>query len=348
MGLTRRKKVARFILPVVFLFILIFAIFYAINHKNGRGGMITLYGNVDIREVSLAFHATGRIEDMYVKEGDHVKAGQLLAALDISRYEAALRKAEAQVASQKEVLAAMLAGTRRQQIDEARANVRGEEANLRDAEVSYTRLKGLAGKNLVSRQSMDDAEARLKTARAALDASRQALNLAVEGPRREDIAAARATLKAYEAALELARREFVDAKLYAPSDGIVENRILEPGDMASPSSPVFTIALSDPVWVRAYVDEPDLGRIALGMPASVTTDSFPGKVYKGWLGFISPTAEFTPKPVETTELRTKLVYQVRVFVSNPEGELRLGMPATVRLASVKDNDGAGASKVAKK
>jgi HlyD family secretion protein len=99
--------------------------------------------------------------------------------------------------------------------------------------------------------------------------------------------------------------------------------------MAFPETPVYTLALTNPVWVRAYVSEPDLGKIKLGMSAEVSTDSYPGKVYKGWVGFISPTAEFTPKSVETTEERTKLVYQVRIYVCNSQNELRLGMPATV-------------------
>jgi HlyD family secretion protein len=122
--------------------------------------------------------------------------------------------------------------------------------------------------------------------------------------------------------------------------------------MASPQKPVFTVALADPLWVRAYISEPDLGKIREGMKAAVTTDSFPAKQYEGWIGFISPTAEFTPKPVETTEIRTKLVYQVRVFVKNPNDELRLGMPATVRVQldqprSVKGQQPAGDSAAGK-
>jgi HlyD family secretion protein len=101
--------------------------------------------------------------------------------------------------------------------------------------------------------------------------------------------------------------------------------------MVSPQTPVLTLALMDPLWVRAYVPEPDLGRIAEGMAAEVRTDSYPGKVYPGWVGFVSPRAEFTPKNVETTDLRTRLVYQVRVFVCDAQGELRLGIPATVTI-----------------
>jgi len=138
-------------------------------------------------------------------------------------------------------------------------------------------------------------------------------------------------LKADEAQLALALEVLKDTELYAPADGIIRNRILEPGDMASPLTPVFTLALNNPVWVRAYAPETALGKLAPGIAADVSTDSYPGKTYPGWIGFISPTAEFTPKNVETPELRTRLVYQVRIYVCNPQDELRLGMPATVSI-----------------
>ena len=159
----------------------------------------------------------------------------------------------------------------------------------------------------------------------------EALALAVKGPRIEDIDEAKAMLKVDEAQLALAGEVLKDTELYAPSDGIIRNRILEPGDMATPQTPVFTLAKSNPVWVRTYAPETVLGKLTLGMSAEVSTDSHPGKNYRGWVGYISPTAEFTPKNVETPELRTRLVYQVRVYVCNPENELRLGMPGTVTI-----------------
>ena len=205
------------------------------------------------------------------------------------------------------------------------------EAALDDAKRTYRRVKRLVPQQAASVQQLDDARAAENSAIARLNAVKALLDLALAGPRKEDIAAAKALLKRYEAQLGLARRDLKNAFLYAPSAGIIQDRILEIGDMASPQKPVFTIALTDPLWVRAYVPEPDLGKIREGMKAQVTTDSFPGKHYTGWVGFISPTAEFTPKPVETPELRTRLVYQVRIFVKNPQDELRLGMPATVRI-----------------
>ena len=162
-------------------------------------------------------------------------------------------------------------------------------------------------------------------------AAKQTLDLAVAGPRVEDINAAKATLEYYKAELEIAKLNFADVNLYSPSPGIIQTRILEQGDMASPQAPAYIIALTDPIWIRTYVGEPDLGKVYEGMPAKVSTDSFPGKIYDGWVGFISPTAEFTPKTVETPEIRTNLVYQIRVYVRNSENQLRLGMPATVEI-----------------
>jgi HlyD family secretion protein len=290
---------------------------------------LVLYGNVDIRQVALAFNGNERIEGMLAQEGDRVKKGQLLATLDTLRLSHEVVRADAQVKAQREVLAALVAGTRPEDIRKARADVEAAAAEEKNAGVVFRRKGMLAEKDLISKQERDDAKAAADYAQAQLKAAKEALALAVAGPRKEDIAAARETLKAYEAALSVAKRNLEYAYLYAPSDGVIQTRILEPGDMASPQTPVFTLALTDPVWVRAYVPEPDMGKIRLGMSAEITTDSYPGKRYKAWIGFISPTAEFTPKSVETREVRTSLVYQVRAYACNPENELRLGMPATV-------------------
>ncbi len=292
---------------------------------------LTLYGNVDIREVDLAFLDSERVATMLVDEGDAVVAGQKLATLDTGRVEPAVAQAQAQVAAQAQVVARLKAGSRPEEIASARANVAAAQADATNAHAAYKRAADLAAKKVVTQQTLDDATAARDAADAHLKAAQEALNLAMAGPRKEDIASAEAVLQAAQAALDLAKRRLADAVLYAPADGVVRNRILEPGDMASPQRPAYTIALTDPIWVRAYVSEPDLGKIWPGMQAQVRTDSYPTKSYAGWIGYISPTAEFTPKAVETTQVRTNLVYQVRVYVHNPEDELRLGMPATVTI-----------------
>jgi HlyD family secretion protein len=323
----RRTFVALLAVPVV-----VVATFLVLHGRHDSDGPLTLYGNVDIREVQVAFNDSDRIARMFVQEGDFVRAGKLLAELDSRRYAATANQARHTVEAQTQVLTRLLNGSRPEEIVQARSTLEALLATMRDAEVTYRRDLELRREHVISQQVLDDVESKYKTAAGNYNAARQALILAVKGPRIEDIDNARAALKADEAALEFAERQLADTKLYAHSDGIIEDRILEPGDMASPGVPVFTMALSNPLWVRAYVPETYLGRLHLGMEASITTDSYPAKLYPGWIGYISPTAEFTPKNVETPELRTRLVYQVRVFVCDPKNELRLGMPATVSLA----------------
>lgn len=250
------------------------------SHRTANVDTLTLYGNVDIRQVQLAFNGSERITKMLVKEGDPVKKGELLATLDTETLRQKVRKAEA------DMEAARFASV--------------------NAANTYRRTRILVDKHFVAQQQADDA-------RTASDAALAGFHSA-------------------QAGLELARRALVDASLYSPDNGVIQERILEPGDMATPQLPVYTLAMTDPLWVRVYVKEGDLGKIRPGMRAEVATDSYPNKRYSAWLGYISPTAEFTPKSVETTEVRSSLVYQVRIFVCNPQNELRLGMPATVTIA----------------
>lgn len=327
-------KIRRRILVVILLVIIAVGVgvwLWQLHQNEKSGAELVLYGNVDIRQVQLAFNGNERIATILVKEGDKVKKGQLLATLETQRLEAVVRSKEAQVAMQQQVVDRLVAGSRPEEIRKDRADVEAAAAEAHVAKLNERRIRNLLQKDEVSQQQADDAKATLDAAQARLKSAKEVLKLAIAGSRQEDIAAAKATLKAYEADLALANRELADANLYAPADGIIENRLLEPGDMASPQQPVLTLALTEPLWVRAYVSETDLGKIRLGMGAEVRTDSYSGKRYKAWVGFISPTAEFTPKSVETAEVRTKLVYQVRVFVQNPHEELRLGMPAVVTI-----------------
>jgi len=295
----------------------------------GRDDVLVLQGNVDIRQVELAFNASGRIAELLVREGERVEKGQLLARLDTERLRHAHAEAQARVAAQRQVVARLEAGSRPEEISKARAEREAAQVDLANATIFYERQLALVAQHFTSQQQADSAKFALDSAQARLKSAQEALRLVEIGPRKEDIEAAKATLTQYEAALAVAQRDFEEGSLYAPGTGVIENRILETGDMASPQKAVFTLALTDPLWVRAYVPEPSLGRIRTGYRAEVNTDSEPAKRHPAWLGFISPTAEFTPKAVETKEVRTTLVYQVRVFVCPPHEGLRLGMPATV-------------------
>jgi HlyD family secretion protein len=350
---------------------------------------LALYGNVDLRQVQLAFNNSERISAVLAEEGDRVRRGQVMARLDPSRLAPQVAQAEAQVAAQRQVVeklhhgnrpeeiaqahaqaAAQQSiverlrnGSRPEEIAQARANVAAARAEVANARLRYERLKNLSAVRLpdqsqvqaVSQEDLDDAKAALDETEAKLTVNQKALELALAGPRKEEIAEsearlalnrkalelalagprkeeigqAEALLRANEAQLAFLKQQLADTQLLAPADAVVRTRLLEPGEMSSPQRPVFSLAITDPKWIRAYVSETDLGKIHPGMAASVAVDSFPDRHFAAWVGFISPVAEFTPKAVQIEELRTSLVYEVRVFVKDPSDELRLGMPATV-------------------
>ena len=320
--------------PVLILVAIAGGLAWWLTHRHAARTELVLYGNIDLRQVDLAFHDSERIAAIYVQEGDRVRRGELLARLDESRLLPQLAEAQAAAAAQQAVVERMHHGNRPEEIAEARANVALEEADSHDALRKYQRLLSLSQASdgrAVSRQDLDDAKAAADVAEARLNVNRKALTLEVLGPRREDVDQAEAQLRADQAQAALLCQEVSDAQLRAPVNAVVRSRIAEPGDMASPQTTAFTLAITDPKWVRTYLPEPDLGLVQPGMPAQLAFDAFPQRRFAGWVGFISSVAEFTPKTVETPELRSSLVYEVRVFVRDPGDVLRLGMPATVYL-----------------
>ena len=307
---------------------------------------LVLYGNVDLRQVALAFNNSERIAAVLVQEGDRVERGQVLARLDGSRLEPQVAQAEARVAARRHAVERLHNGSRPEEIAQARANVASAKADATNARGQYERLGTLAHNSAgrgVSQQDLDNAKAALDVAEAKLAVNQKVLALAIVGARKEDIGQAEAELRADEAQLAFLRQALADIQLVAPIDAVVRTRLMEPGEMASPQKSVFSLAITDPKWVRAYVAEPDLGKLRTGMSASVAVDSFPDRRFEGWVGFISPVAEFTPKTVQTEELRTSLVYEVRVFVKDPSDQLHLGSPTTVHLSP---NDAPPASSTA--
>ena len=294
------------------------------------GGELELYGNVDIREVELAFRVPGRLLDMAFDEGDRVEAGQTLARLDPQPHREALAVADARVAEARANLAKLEAGSRPEEVRRAEAQVNQAEALVANAEADLKRQSGLLETGASSQKIRDAARARRDELAAQLAAAREALALAKEGFRAEDIAAARAGVAAAVAQRAQAQTQLDDCELVAPSAGTLIARIREPGSMVAQGAPVYSLSLRDPLYVRAYVGEPDLGRLAPGARVTVHTDSSE-KIYEGQVGFISPRAEFTPKTVQTTDLRTDLVYRVRIVVDDADEGLRQGMPVTVRI-----------------
>jgi HlyD family secretion protein len=305
------------------------AIFSRLAEESSAGELI-LYGNVDIREVELAFRVGGRLSRMHFDEGDLVEAGDVVAEMDPVPYEDALAVADARVGQAQANLDRLESGSRPQEIARARASVNEAQTAHANAEREFERQSGLLVSGASSERVVDAARSRRDETAARLASAQEALELAEEGFRAEDIAAARADLAAAQAQRALSETQLEDTKLVAPSRGTLISRIREPGSMLAAGTPIYSLSLRDPVYVRAYVDEPHLGRIAPGMQVTISTDTSEA-TWEGQIGFISPRAEFTPRSVETTELRTDLVYRLRIVVADSNETLRQGMPVTVHV-----------------
>lgn len=320
----------------VFLLLAVIAVVAGYFFQRRDGGSdrdsapLKLFGNVDIRQVSLGFRTGGRIETMAFEEGDAVKKGEVLAVLDKTPLEDALALYRAQAGVAEANVAKLEAGTRPAEIDLARTIVEERQITLDGIAQALARQSKLTRSGAISQQSADDTRAQRDAAAKRLESAKKTLALAEEGPRAEDIAIVKAEREAARARVGLAERELEDTELKAPSDGVILTRVQEPGAIVAPGSTVYTLSLKSPVWVRTYVSGPNLGRIHPGMKVQVSTDSKPDKPYEGQVGFISPVAEFTPKSVETEDLRTDLVYRVRVIIKQPDEGLRQGMPVTLR------------------
>ncbi|WP_370966003.1 secretion protein HlyD [Enterobacter hormaechei] len=281
---------------------------------------LTLYGNVDIRTVNMSFRVGGRLASLNVDEGDAIKAGQTLGMLDKAPFENALMQAKAGVSVAQAQYDLMLAGYRDEEISQAAAAVKQAKAAYDYAQNFYNRQQGLWKSRTISANDLENARSSRDQAQATLKSAQDKLSQYRTGNRAQDIAQAELDLH--------------DTTLIAPSDGTLMTRAVEPGSMLSAGSTVLTLSLTRPVWVRAYIDEPNLGQMQPGRELLLYTDGRPDKPYHGKVGFVSPTAEFTPKTVETPDLRTDLVYRLRIIVTDADDALRQGMPVTVTL-----NDG---------
>ena len=294
-----------------------------------------LFGNVDIRQVSLSFTQSERVTAVNVEEGDVVKAGQIIARLDDTVANLELAQANAQIAAQEALVAKLQAGSRPQEIAQAKAVVAQQQANVDIASARLKRLQSVDSKTQgkgVSQQDIDEARDQVVALQAALAQAKASLALVEEGPRKEDIDQARAQLQVLASQQALLAEQVSRTVLLAPSDGEVRARLMEPGDLATPQRPVITLALTSPKWIRVYINETQLATTRVGEAVDVQVDGL-NKTIKGTISFISSVAEFTPKNVQTEDLRTSLVYEVRVRVDDADNTLKLGMPATVMLVN---------------
>ena len=269
---------------------------------------IKLYGNVEIRQVLLGFRVPGRIEAIYREEGERAASGDLLGILDPVPYRIKRSEARGAMLQAKAALDKLQRGFRAEEVREAAARRDRVRASLDLAEKDYVRIANLFTRKAVAKSDLDRAASQRSALKAELAAAENALS---------------------------------DTELRSPAEGTILTRVSEPGTVVGAGQVVYALALERPIQVRAYIPEPQLGRVRVGMPARIVTDSSPEPI-AGTLAFISPTAEFTPKQVQTEDLRTDLVYRARILVEDDrEGRLKNGMPVTVLMEASEDTEGSG-------
>ena len=314
--------------------IAVFALSACTRGNDGDPGKnITVSGTIEVVDAQLSFKIPGRLVERTVDEGDRVSRGRLIARLDDQEIvrQIDVRRAEVDVA--RAALAELEAGSRPQEIAAAEATLRSAEADRDRARLEYERQRELRRTEAVAQRELDNADAQFRVAEARAAESAQRLSLLREGARAETIAQGRARVAQSRAALALAEVQLDNTHLSAPFDGVVLEKHAEPGEFLGMGAPVVTVADTFHVWLRAYLNQTDLGRVQLGQEVGVRTDSFPGKSYRGRLSFISSEAEFTPKTVQTTKERVTLVFRIKIDLDNISGELKPGMAADAILAA---------------
>ena len=323
------------LIPLLLLIIILIS--GAIWFINKSPPSLVLYGNVDIRTVNSSFRVSGRLMQLNYEEGDHIKQGDLLAKLDANPYQNAVNQAKANLMVKQAQLDLMINGYRKEEVAQAAAQVLQNQASYDYAENNYQRMVKLMKSLSISKDQLENSLTLRNQANANLQTAKQKFDQLTNGYRKEEIEAAQATLQAAQAELDQAELNLLDTELYSPTDGTILTRAVESGTMLTAGSPIYAISIDRPVWVRAYIDEVNLHQAIPGRTVYVYTDSQPDKPYIGQIGFVSPTAEFTPKTVETPVLRTDLVYRLRIQIRQTgEGQaddmLRQGMPVTIKFA----------------
>ncbi|MBV6477563.1 MAG: hypothetical protein HGGPFJEG_00302 [Ignavibacteria bacterium] len=292
---------------------------------------ITASGNIEAVEVMVSSKSTGNIKEIFVKEGDVVKTGDLLFVIDHDLLDIQLRQAEAQMEQMQAQLNLLLAGPRKEDVALAEEQLNLAEINLNRAETDKNRAEELLQTNTIPKQQYDDAFTKYEQTLNQLNTAKENLKRIKNIVRPEEIQSSRAALKISKVNIDLIKKNIEDCTIKSPVSGIVSKKISETGEFVTPGASVLSIADFENVDLYIYVTEENLGKVKLGQKAEVKTDSYKDRVYTGEVVFISPEAEFTPKNIQTQEERTKLVFEIKVKIPNPDFTLKSGMPADARL-----------------
>ena len=325
-----KKKRLMIVVPIVAVIALL--AFRLVRERSTRDpGTIRVSGNVEITSAQVSFKLPGRVMQRLISEGETVTNGQVVALLDKTELEQEVAMCRADAQAVQAVLAELEAGSRPEEIEQSAAALEIAKAEAKRVESEFARQKGLFQQKVISTRELEAAEAASNMAAAKVREAEARLTLLKKGPREETIRAARSRLEQTRQAVALAETRLGYASLTAPLSGIVLTEGVENGEYVVPGTPVVTVGDLLSVWLRAYINETDLGRVKIGQTVKVTTDTYPRKAYEGRLSFIAPQAEFTPKNVQTTQERVKLVYRIKVDIANPNQELKPGMPADAEI-----------------
>ena len=328
------------IIPIILLIAVVAGAstyYYIKKTRNRPDASLLISGNIEAHESVVGFKVQGRLMELPIEEGQLVKAGDLIAKLDQSDYRQQVVIDEATLNNREAELKLALSGNRIQEKKSAEQSVVDAQAALELNTTDFQRYQALYEKDEVSAQIRDSAASNLKRAQATYERARQNYDMVMEGVRKEQIAINQASVHTARQSLELSNIRLGYTSLLAPTSGVALVRHAEVGEFMAPGTPVVTIADLDHLWMRGYISETDLAKVKLGQPARVKCDTYPGKLYKGRVSFISSQAEFTPKSVETYKERVTLVYRIKIDLDNQDRELKPGMPtdATIEMVAAK-------------
>lgn len=328
----KKLTIALFILLISFISYKIYSNIFLKNENN-----LTFYGNIDTRTVNVGFRFLGKIENITKDEGEIIKKDEVLVKLDTASLEKSLEELNEKIFASKLELSKLQTGYRQEEILEAKAAMEEAIENLNKTKDTYNRQANLFKTKSTSEENFTISQLNYKQALATLDKAKALYELRKNGYRNEDIKIQESNLKSLEIQAEKIKIDLNDSVIKAPVDGVILTRFKEIGAITNAGESILEIAKTDEFWVRAYIDEKNLGNIRPGLKMSIQTDSR-SENYEGVIGFISPVAEFTPKNIETQELRADLVYSFRVIVKNPDDKIRQGMPVTLKIVQNNANN----------
>lgn len=328
----KKLTIALIILLISFISYKIYSNIFLKNENN-----LTFYGNIDTRTVNVGFRFLGKIENITKDEGEIVKKDEILVKLDTASLEKSLEELNEKIFASKLELSKLQTGYRQEEILEAKAAMEEAIENLNKTKDTYNRQANLFKTKSTSEENFTISQLNYKQALATLDKAKALYELRKNGYRDEDIKIQESNLKSLEIQAEKLKIDLNDSIIKAPVDGVILTRFKEIGAITNAGESILEIAKTDEFWVRAYIDEKNLGNIKPGLKMSIQTDSR-DENYEGAIGFISPVAEFTPKNIETQELRADLVYSFRVIVKNPDDKIRQGMPVTLKIVQNNANN----------